>query len=209
MARMKDGIFGGFSGKIGNVVGVRYPDGTYGVRSVQSVVNNPQSPAQQTIRIGFSLCASLFKVARPFLEHGLRHVSGKKPRGAFISSNSRTALGGTYPDLHIDFRYLKVADGQLMPADQPVVEWNGDGNLAFFWSDNSGEGGAKADDQAMLLVINPVKKDCVYSLKGNSRASGEGVLEIPSGYAGDELHAYIAFISKNGGMVSDSAYVPL
>lgn len=207
MAKIKDGMFGGFSGKIGNLIGMRYADGTFGIRSVPSVINNPQTPAQQTIRIGFGLCAGLFKVVSPFVEQGLKHVSGKKPRGAFISKNSRFALGGDYPDLHLDYRYLQVANGQLMPADQAAVEWNGQGNLEFFWSDNSGEGGANATDQVMLLVINPAKKDSRYVLKGSSRADGHQVVEIPSEYEGDELHAYIAFTAKNGKMVSDSVYV--
>lgn len=198
---------GGFSGKIGNIVGVRNSDGSCTIRSRQAVVNNPQSPAQQTQRVGFGLCASLFKIAEPFVAQGLRNVAGKKPRGAFISLNSRTAIGGTYPDLHIDYQYLTVAEGLLMPADSPVLSWNPDDNLAFSWTDNSGQGIAKADDRAMLLVINPEKKDCLYSLKGNDRSSEQDILEIPNAYRHDELHAYIAFTTSNDTMISDSVYL--
>lgn len=209
MAKMKNGILGGFSGKIGNVVGVEHPDGTYSMRSVPEHVKNPQSEAQQTGRIGLGLCSGLVKVILPFAEQGFGHLPYKSVRGAFVSKNSRTALGGVYPDLHIDYRFLKVAVGQLLPAREAAVECNDQGDLEFFWDDNSGEGGAKENDRVMLLVINPAKKDCQFTLKGNSRADGSDVLEIPSGYEGDTLHAYIAFASKNGYMVSDSVYLPL
>lgn len=209
MAKIKDGILGGFSGKIGNIVGVRNPDGSFTIRSKRGVVNNPKSPAQQAGRSGFGMCASLFKIVQPFVEHSLRHVDGKKARGAFISLNSRSVMSGVYPDLYLDYRYLKVADGSLLPAANPKAVWNDEGSLAFSWSNNSGEGGARASDRVMLLVINPAKRHIDYIVRGNTRAEGGDVLVILPENRHDELHGYIAFIADNGSIISSSVYVAL
>lgn len=75
MAQIKDGLFGGFSGKIGNVVGCKGKNGFY-VRSLPSHVSNPRTELQQAQRRRFSLAMQLARALTPFLHISYREFAG-------------------------------------------------------------------------------------------------------------------------------------
>ncbi|HET6527620.1 MAG TPA: DUF6266 family protein [Balneolaceae bacterium] len=208
MAKIKDGIFGGFSGRVGNVVGF-FRNGKYHLRSVAAHAKNPKTKAQQTHRGKFRLASKLVARVKPFIKKGFSTVPGKTPRGAAMSFNMRSAIAGEHPDLYIDYPQVIVARGLLIGAKEPSVRADDAGNLVFKWQDNTGEGNAKKNDKAMLLAIHPGKKYCAYKLEGTQRNAKQDILELPKTFKGDEIHAYIAFISKDETLVSNSIYLPL
>ena len=54
MGEIKQGILGGFSGKVGTVIGSTWKDVSY-MRAMAISVSNPRTPKQQTQRGKFAL----------------------------------------------------------------------------------------------------------------------------------------------------------
>ena len=208
MARLKGGINGGFIGKVGNVIGVER-DGKYYVRSANGSINDPKTDAQLAQRMRIGLASTLTKLINPYIQQGFKFVS-RTVRGESISNIMKGAVAGDYPDLYIDYQYLKVASGLLMPPKSATTEFDASGGLSFQWEDNSGESNARAEDRVMLLVINPDLMQCTYELEGAQRSAGHDLIKgMPDSFKEGPLYAYMAFISADGSMVSDSVFVPL
>ena len=79
-----------------------------------------------------------------------------------MSYNLRYAIGGSAPDLTINYGHALVARGSLMPVFNASASVE-DGKLTLKWKDNSKMGDALADDMAMPLVYNKARGEAVYS----------------------------------------------
>lgn len=124
------------------------------------------------------------------------------------SYNLKNAVMGMYPDQEIDFASVLVSRGDLSQGQDAGVESMDPGEVTFSWSDNSGTGSAQAEDTAMLLVYNPEKGTAVYLVDGSViRLDGGNSLILPSGYEGNTVECYLAFVSPDGKEASDSEYL--
>ena len=94
MARIRDGLFGGFSGKLGNIVGV-FRNGSYHLRTVPARVSNPKTPEQQANRTAFGMRSTLARRLKPFIATSLSGTGKTSYWGAFISYNSGSAVQAT------------------------------------------------------------------------------------------------------------------
>ena len=74
MGTIKKGIMGGFSGKVGNIVGASWKGIAY-IRSLPASVHNPRTEKQVTQRTRFSLMGRLLKMLTPILRIGLKGMS--------------------------------------------------------------------------------------------------------------------------------------
>lgn len=118
----------------------------------------------------------------------------------------QNAISGIAPNFEVDYASALLSRGSLLkPAGAAITM--GSEQVEVNWTDNTGTGNALATDVAMLVVYNPVKKNAVSSLEGNSRPDGTATLLVPADYVGDTVHVYMAFISADGNLVSDSVYV--
>lgn len=208
MARMKGGPNGGFSGRIGNMIGYER-NGKFYVKSAYDTIKDAKSEAQLAQRMRLSLASKLAKLIKPYIQQSFK-FAGRTVRGECMSNAMKGAMAGEYPNLYIDYRYLKVASGILMPANSATAEFDDSGNLLFQWVDNSGEGNAKADDRAMMLAIHPDKKQCAYQLKGAERSTGYDLISgTPASFREGEVHCYLAFMSADETMISDNSYISL
>ena len=69
MGTIKKGILGGFSGKVGNVVGASWRGIEY-IRSLPSSVRNPRTEAQVTQRTRIALIGKMMKSIVPIIRIG-------------------------------------------------------------------------------------------------------------------------------------------
>ena len=208
MAIFSKGILGGFSGTVGNVVGGSWRGIDY-MRSKPTKVSNPNTPAQQTQRGKFKLVMSLLRRIKPVIQAGFN--SNNKRKSAFniaSSYNLKNAVTGSVPNLAIDYAALSVSRGILVPAEGALVESTTPGELTFSWNDNSQMGSAQADDQALILVYNPVKERALYIVDGGpSRSDSTYTMSVPSSYEGDTVETYLGFVSADGKETADSEYL--
>jgi len=207
MGKISQGILGGFSGKVGNVVGGNWKGIDY-MRVKPASVANPQTEGQVDQRTKFSTVLQFLQPLRGFLKVGFRGYAIKMTEfNSAMSYNVKNAIIGEYPDYVIDYENALISRGGLTGALNPTVNSPGAGQVLFNWADNSLDGNANATDKAMVLVYNPARNEAVYVTNGSARNTGTHTLTVPDQYSGDTVYAFIAFISEDGKSVSNSKYV--
>ena len=207
MGKINKGILGGFSGKVGNVIGASWKGIDY-MRVKAAKVNNPRTEGQLDQRSKFSKVLHFLIPMKDFLKTGFKQYAIKMTEfNSALSYNIKNAVTGTYPNQTVDYANALVSRGDLTGVLNGSASSTALGTVTFSWDDNSGTGSAKATDNAMLLVFNPDKEEALYITDGPSRDSTTADLTIPDDYAGDTVHAYLAFISDEDKDVSDSKYM--
>lgn len=206
MATMKNGLWGGISGKIGGVVGVSR-NGAFYFRSLPAHVKKTKSRKQVTQLSKFSVTLAFLKTFTPFLRVGFQSEA-EAMRSAFnaaMSYNVKHAVKGEIPDFEIDYPHVLVSKGPL-PASSILQASITGGALHVKWDDCS-EKQAAQNDQVMMLAYNREKKRAAYDLHAGKRGSLASQLPLPSQWHGDTVETYIAFMSATDfTLVSDSLY---
>ena len=209
MGKISQGVLGGFSGKVGNVVGGSWKGIDY-MRIKPASVANPRTQGQVDQRSKFSVVLNFLQPMSEFLRVGFKLYTNKMSQfNSAMSYNLNHAVTGAYPDFTIDYPNALVSHGQLNGAIGTGVASANPAVVDFTWEDNSGPGRSKAKttDKALLLVYNASKGIAIYDLEGASRDTGAQSLEVPTDFSGDEVQTFMAFISEDGSEVSDSVYV--
>jgi hypothetical protein len=207
MGSIKLGILGGFSGKVGTVIGSSWKGIDY-MRARAASVSNPNSPAQLDQRTKFSKVMEFLKPLTSFLRIGFKNQAVKMSGfNAAMSYTLKNAISGAYPAYEIDYAKALISEGTLPEALNPACVSTVAGEVRFTWEDNSTESGASADDKAVLVVYNPVKKRAVNVMGGNTRTSGSQIMTLPSNFSGDEVQCYISFQNASGSVLSNSQFV--
>ena len=208
MAKFSKGILGGFSGKVGNVVGGTWKGIDY-MRSKPNNVKDPKTDAQLAQRQKFAMVTSFLKKVKPIIQAGFKtNTKQMTPVNSAMSYNLKNAISGDYPNLQIDYASVVVARGDLMPGQDADAASNAENEITFSWSDNSGMGSANADDKALLLLYSPVKDRALYIAgEGPERQEESYSPTLPSSYGGVAVEAYLAFASADGTDASDSDYL--
>ena len=136
MGEIKQGILGGFSGKVGTVIGSTWKDVSY-MRAMAISVSNPRTPKQQTQRGKFAMSLNFLRSITPYVREGYKTYALKcTPFNAAMSYNLRYAISGSAPDLAINYEHALVARGSLMPVFNASASV-ADGKLTLTWKDNS------------------------------------------------------------------------
>lgn len=208
MATFNKGILGGFSGKVGNVVGGSWKGIDY-MRSKPNKVNDPKTEAQLAQRKKFAIVNAFLKKIKPVIKAGFKDkINRMTAFNSAMSYNLKNAVSGIYPNLQIDYPAVMVARGDLIPGQNATAESATANQVTISWTDNSGVGSAKADDLALLLVYNSDKDRAIY-IPGNGpeRQEESYALTLPDTYGGDTVEAWLAFVSADGSEASDSSYL--
>lgn len=206
MGTIKKGILGGFSGKVGTVVGGSWKGISY-MRSLPQKVKNPRTEGQVSQRTKFALTLSYLKPMTSLLRTGWKLYANKQsPFNAAMSYTLANAISGAYPDYEIAPSKILVSRGALAPATNATASDIG-GSIEFVWDDNSGIGSAKQTDKALIAIVNLAKGEAVTDYAGEERTAGTQTLAIPADWVGDEVEAYLGFVSEDGREVANSVYL--
>lgn len=207
MGKISQGILGGLSGKVGNVIGGSWKGIDY-IRIKPSSVANPRTEGQVNQRNKFTVTLEYLQPNKEFLKVGYKSFATKKTEfNAAMSYVLNNAIGGTAPNFTVDYTNALLSRGSLSGALNATTDLATAGQVSFAWDDNSTEGNANTTDKAMVLVYNPSKKESMYILDGAIRTAGSQTVNIPGTYAGDTVELFIAFVSADGTQVSNSLYL--
>lgn len=206
MGTLDQGLFGGFSGKVGNVVGV-CRQGVYYVRSLPAKVNDPKTEKQVKQRGKFVVVMDFLKGIAPFVRVGFQSQAegAKSAFNAAMSYNIRHGVKSGDEGMELDWPNVLVSSGSLGGAREVHAEIV-EGELQVVW-DSGSKGNARGDDVAMILAYNSVKRQPVYDLNSCKRAAGRAAVRLPRGWEGDTIETYLAFKSADGSEVSESIYL--
>ncbi len=207
MGKISQGILGGLSGKVGNIVGGSWKGIDY-IRIKPSSVANPRTEGQVNQRNKFTITLEYLQANKDFVKIGYKSFATKKTEfNAAMSYVLNNAVDGIAPNFTIDYSLALLSRGNLSGVLNGSTDLATAGQVSFSWDDNSAEGNANATDKAMVLVYNPSKKESISILDGAVRTAGSQVVNIPSTYAGDAVELFMAFVSADGNVVSNSVYL--
>lgn len=207
MGTIKKGILGGFSGKVGTVIGGNWKGIDY-MRSKAASISNPKTEAQLDQRARFAAALYFLQPLTAFLRVGFKNYAVKMSAfNSAMSYNLNNALSGVYPEYFIDYPSALVSRGRLPGALNPGVQSTIPNQVDFTWQDNSLDSIASPTDQVLLVVLNSTKQKAITLIGGSERSTGSQSIEVPSTFAGDEVHCYIGFQNATQSILSNSVYV--
>jgi hypothetical protein len=198
MGTFKNGILGGFSGRVGNVVG-----STWRGKSVMRVrpasVTNPNTDKQRGQRSRFGMVNRFCSSLGDLVKVGFRPLAGKQSAfNAATSYNLRNAVVGDFPDVQLSFADLKLSKGILPGVASPVLNFVAPDRLELTWTDNSSKALASATDLLMVGLYAPESATGLCYLNAATRADAQASLEIPEEWLGTTAEVFAYFLSASG-----------
>lgn len=206
MAIIKRGILGGFSNKIGNIVGTSWK-GIAVMKSLPLSVANPQTAGQVETRTKFGLLAEigskwLAAIIKPLWDRSAGQMSGFNH---FLQMNMPYVTG----ELTVDWANLIMSHGKLGAEAITTATANGTTNvLTVNYVSSAGQGFALSSD-ICYVGIAVGELEAFWGWSGDTRGVAGAQSVVVTGFdlvAGTVYHVYLAFRRADGTMVSDSTY---
>lgn len=201
MGVILNGILGGFSGKVGPVVGGKWKDVDY-MRSYVKPAN-PNTENQQAVRGKFSQLVAtarllLSSILQPFWDPFISNMSGFNK---FISVN--------YP-LSTSEGILQasslVSQGTLETLHTNTSTYNTGTGFVDTTFDDTIQGNGLATDVVVHVIYNISTGQVWIETNSSDRTTGEASTQIPTGLTATNLIAYVFAFRGTGSelVVSDS-----
>lgn len=202
MAKLKAGILGGFSGKIGNIVGGTWKGIDY-MRGLALSVANPKTAKQTAQRGAFTEIVKFTKsilvgAIKPLWDRFAVRQSGYN---AFIQGNIKNFdTDGIKKDTN-----LVLSRGSLTPEAVSGVSSNANQTtVSYDTTNSSGTGNATATDEHYGIAYNATQQIFATSYAEEVRTATVHVLTFPNETAsGDVILLYTAYRKADGTLVSN------
>lgn len=205
MGTISKGILGGFSGKVGNVVGGNWKGIDY-MRSKAARRNFKPTQPQLEQQLKFALAVRFIQTITALVEISFGDFAVRKTGfNSAVSYTLKNAVTGTYPVFNLQFADVLVSRGDLPNVLAPTVTVAAGGLVTWAWTDNSGVGIARPTDKALLVVHSPALNQSIYTTGSAGRSALSDTLNLAS-FSGQDVHCWIGFISEDGQNVSTSLY---
>ncbi|MFV0521997.1 MAG: DUF6266 family protein [Mangrovibacterium sp.] len=187
MGKINQGILGGVSGQVGNVIGGTWKGIDY-LRIKPSSVTNPRTEGQVDQRSKFS---TVLRFLQPMTDGFKLYANKMTQFNAAMSYNLNNAITGAYPNFAIDYANSLVTRGNLTGAVDGAVSSPSAAIVDVTWTDNSGSGSALATDKAMILLYNATRGESVFTTAGPVRTAGTETISVPSEYTGEDVEGIL------------------
>lgn len=214
MAIIKQGILGGFSNKVGSVVGAGWK-GIATMRSLPQSVANPRTTAQVANRTTFAQLAQLGSSVLPTIIQPLWNRWAKRMSGynEWLSVNKK--LLDESGSLAAFIPQMKFANGDLSSSiTAGTISDAGVVNITFA-DDLVNAHDADTDEAFVVVGVQPSGAQSLSDVKaygfatGVSRSAGTLSVNVDALEDGDAAVAYLMFRSKDGVYRSTTSFVIL
>jgi len=197
MARFKQGVHGGFKGRVGNIVGSDWK-GTGVMRIRPASVSNPRTDLQQNVRTRFALMGHFLSTQRELVRIGWRAMveNSTTPHNMAMRYNLANAVVGEYPDLSIDFSKIKLSFGTLpVPEGFQAVAASAN-SLNLSWQNTAGSYGSGDNDLLMLGLYDVSTGEGFTLVGGFTRQQETALITLPANWAGRTLEVFAFMVSS-------------
>lgn len=206
MARITNGILGGFSGKVGTVVGASWRGIDY-IRGVPNPSTKPASPLQLAQRLRMRLFRGFLLGVDQIIENCFQNYDKETPMNSALSYNMKHAVTGSYPKLSIDFPNLVYSKGDLQSAWSLTAVSSESNTIDFSWQNGAFNNYRGAEDRVSIMVYSPETMKFVKATDAGVRADGDSRLIFPENFSGQEVHCYLHFYSEAFNIASTNEYI--
>jgi hypothetical protein len=204
MASNNLGVLGGFSGKLGNVVGY-YRNGKFFLRPRVRQIHDAKSAKQLGVREKFLLINRMAKGLRGVIGIGFGDVEGMSAGNYFFRVNYRGAVSGDYPNVSVDWKRIAVSEGDLATAKGLLYERK-EGEIDLEWTDNSGAEDAEWDDRLVVGVYDMEREEGCWKTAGMRRKDGKARVRIPGRWGDERVGVYCFFVKDKDGRRSETMW---
>jgi len=200
MGTIKKGILGGFSGKVGTVVGGSWKGIAY-MRGQAQSIKNPRTERQVAQRNKLKFIVKALKPFENIINLGFKYAN-LSPMNAAVSYNIRNAVAGTNPNFTLDYQDFVFSNGKLPSVIAAEAAVNS-GTIGIDFEYITGDG----TDLAVAVGINKTTKEVVVCEDAeNIRENASTALTPPASWSGAQVACYVFFKSADGTGISNSFY---
>lgn len=198
MAVINQGILGGFSGKVANVVGTSWK-GIAVMKALPLSVANPRTAAQVAQRTKMAACVSMLQpilsqVIKPLNDRFAGKMSGfNYALQASISAFNDSGALSTPANFKISRAANKAQLIDAIAAESKITK------VKCTWTSDAGKGYALASDKCYL--VGYCKDSGTFAVSSSAiRSAGQAYLEFPDGdfQSGDTVYIWMAFLRADG-----------
>ncbi|WP_339884661.1 DUF6266 family protein [Polaribacter vadi] len=207
MATMKQGILGGFSGKVGTVVGSTWR-GKNVLRSAPKKSTKPASAAQQRQRDKFAGVLQFLTPLKEILTETFGSNRGSKsPFNNAMSYHMKEAVKQTAVSFTLEYSKVLIGKGGLCGVENPVVQMLPTHSLQISWDDNSTQGLAYPTDTFLIVAYAPSLQSFKYAMGDSFRETGQGVLSFQESFYGETVHLWATFLNAKLALSATSRHL--
>lgn len=194
MGKAFQGVFGSFSGKVGNVVG-RILQGEQVYSIYQRNVSNPNTEEQRKQRGKFKILVQTFKVLLSAVRLGFAKLDGYRlgnPFSSAVGFNLKNGLGTSFDagsqSYILNPETLVISEGSLAPLEGATVTAEG-ADLIASWN-FTGQVGDALDD-VFLVALNLDKNIMTMTTEPTTRQGRTATLNVGGSWVGNQAHVWI------------------
>ncbi|MFZ4261258.1 DUF6266 family protein [Sphingobacterium sp. HJSM2_6] len=206
MAIISKGILGGFSGKVGNVVGGNWRGIQY-IRSLPKKVSRIPSLSQLEQRAKFGLAVGFLKKVKPVLELGFPKTAkaSETPMNEACSYFIQHSITGRFPTFGVDFKEVQLSKGSLATLKQAKLIY-ADGVIKLSWEFTNGGLFGQGNDQ-VILIIYVVENEEVQFLNTSKRQDQLVEYQVPKDLSGLEVVTWAFTYNKQNKQASKTQFL--
>ncbi len=196
MGTYKQGIYGPYSGRVGNVIG-SFWKGRCIMRIRAASHTDANTIPQQIQRMKWKLVSAFVKANSKLVKLGFGAADATLT--AFNSAmkfNLPEAITGTFPELKLELSQATLAMGNLLPVEGALMSSTVGNTLQVDWADNTNNVDAFEDDNLMIAVIDTATGEVMH-FSGYSRMDETATLTLSENWASRTVNA-IGFFLKAG-----------
>lgn len=209
MGKIPDGIFGGFSGRVGRVVGYQWRGEDLLRRAPRKRPKGSGTEKQLKQRDKFAMVMGFLTPIQEVV--GVYFGNKYKSKSRFnlaMSYNLTNAVVEVTPSsFALDFPRVLLTKGGLRGMESGAVVVQPGRILELNWVDNSGQGSAAADDLVLVIVYSPVQE--LFQVYDPAALRGEATVQLtlPTYFSGDEVQVWASMISADRKVAAMSSYL--
>jgi len=207
MARLKNGFLGGFSGKVGPLIGYRHR-GQDCIKSRPKKSPKPPSQKQLESRARFKVLNDWRNPLYGFFALSFRnHTKSHSAQNAAHRFNLGIVTG-EYPNFEIDYSKVVISQGDLPMPLNLKVDRQANGDLHFSWNSATPAKGNSDDLLALLLILKREQWDENYAYTyAAARTTGKFTITADQIPQDKTIHVYATFLSNDRERAANSVYL--
>jgi len=207
MATFEKGILGGFSGKVGNVVGARWR-GKNVMRSLPQRGSYVPTENQLLQRERFKEVVTFLSPIKDILNRFFGKQQGDKSAYNLATSyHLKEALIEVVDGFEMDYPKVLISRGDLRGLENPAVTTAANQVVNFTWADNSGQGNANPLDQFVVVFYAPDLNVFQAYEYISAREDESAQVTLPAFLAGLDVQVWATFVTQTGNTAAISNYL--
>lgn len=207
MAKLKKGILGPISGKLGPVTGGTWKGIPYLRESTDPAKLKDRSAAQIANQEKFKFGNEWLVPFHPYISVGYMPLATVRTAiSAAFSANYNSVISGTWPDLVFNYSKLLISKGNLPVLQNLEVALIADDRLEFTWQ-NIPHKHASYNDQLIVVAYSHELGVADGVIGSALRRDQQYTFKFTDILKGRALEIYVGLISMNRKKAADSVYL--